>query len=102
MREEWAAAGLGRRILFVLAALYWIGMAILLVLGVASARSPYATGAIVGFYVAPLLIAAVVRGVYVLLSRRRPRPPFWSWWLLVIGAALGLILTIQRTVTALT
>jgi hypothetical protein len=60
MREEWAGAGLGRRVVFGL--------------------------------------AAVIRGGYVLLSRQRPRPRFWSWWLFVIGMVIGLLLAVQRAV----
>ena len=101
MREEWASAGTGRRVLFGLAAAYWIGFVVLFVVAVASARNSYDAGVLLGFYFTPLVFAAVIRGVYVLLSRRRPRPRFWSWWLLVIGAALGLILAVQRTVAAL-
>ena len=100
MREEWADAGIGRRILFALAALYWVAMLALLVIAAVNAGSSYEAGAALGFYFTPLLFAAVLRGAYVLFSRQRPRPRFWSWWLLVIGAALGLILTLQRAATA--
>ena len=101
MREEWTEAGLGRRILFVLAGLYWIGAAILFVEALMSAASSYDAGMALGFYSAPLLVAAVIRGAYVLLSGRRSRPRFWSWWLLVIGAALGLFMAFTRAASTI-
>jgi amino acid transporter len=96
MREEWAAAGHGKRILFGASALYWLAMVGLFVASLTSVRSSYDAGLALGFYFSPLLLAAVIRGAYVLLSRSRPRPRFRSWWLLVIGMALGIVATFQR------
>ncbi len=101
MRDEWAQAGLGRRMLFGLAAVYWIGVLVLFGAAVVTAGSAYESGLALGFYFTPLLFAAIGRGLYKLLSSRRPRPRFWSWWLLVIGAAIGLLLTIQRVAAAM-
>jgi 4-hydroxybenzoate polyprenyltransferase len=98
MREEWAAAGLGRRMLFGLAGLYWVAMLVLFVLAVLTSGVGYRAGVALGFYFTPLLLAAIFRGAYVLLSRRRPRPRFGSWWILVIGMIIGLILAVQRAV----
>jgi hypothetical protein len=96
MREEWAAAGLGRRAVFGLAGVYWVAMLVLFVLAALSGGSGYRAGVALGFYFTPLVLAAIVRGAYVLISRRRPRPRFWSWWILVIGMVIGLILAVQR------
>jgi chromate transport protein ChrA len=82
--------------LFVVSAVYWIGILLLLVISLTQAQGGYEAGRNLGFYLGPLIIAMVVRVVYVLVSRRRPRPPIWSWWVLVIGAALGVVLTFQR------
>lgn len=101
MRHEWADAGVGRRVLFGMTAFYWIGIAALFVANVVSASGGYEAGRITGFFFTPLLFAALVRAAYVLLSRRRPRPRFWSWWLFVIGMAIGLVLAVQRAVVAL-
>jgi hypothetical protein len=46
-------------------------------------------GQIAGGYFATLLLAAAVRGLYVLVRRRRV--PFWSPWLFVIAAVIGLM-----------
>lgn len=96
MRAEWAGASLVRRTLFVLSAVYWIGILLLLVISLTQAQGGYEAGRILGFYLGPLIIAIVVRVVYALVSRRRPRPSIMSWWVLVIGAALGVVLTFQR------
>lgn len=101
MRREWAEAGIGRRLMFGLAALYWIAMIALAVANVASAATGYDSGRILGFFFSPLLFAGVIRGIHVLLSRRRPRPRFWSWWILVIGMVIGLLLAVQRAAVAL-
>ena len=96
MRAEWSGASLARRALFVLSAVYWLGILALLIVSLTQAEGGYEAGQVVGFYASPLLISIVIRAVYALGSRRRPRPPIWSWWVLVIGAALGVVLTIQR------
>jgi uncharacterized membrane protein len=98
VRAEWAEASIGRRVIFALSAAYWLGMLFLLVLALPSSDSGAAAGRIVGFYLSPLILAIIVRLGYVLFSRRRPRPPIVSWWVLVIGAALGLLLGLQRAV----
>jgi hypothetical protein len=85
-----------RRTLFVVSAAYWLGILPLLGISLTQAQSGYEAGRIAGFYLGPLIIAIVIRVVYVVVSRRRPRPPIWSWWVLVIGAALGVLLTFQR------
>ena len=95
MRQEWAAAGLGRRIVFSFVAIYWIGMGILTVLNLPYAEDARQAGQIIGFFFAPLIIAVVVRGAYVLLTRAR----FWSSWIFIIGAGLGLMLAFQRVVS---
>ena len=101
MREEWAGAGLGRRVVFGLAGLYWVAMLVLFALAALAGGSGYRAGVALGFYFSPLLIAAIIRGGYVLVSRRRPRPRFRSWWLLVIGMVIGLLLAVQRAVVAM-
>ena len=101
MRAEWTEASIGRRVIFALAAAYWLGMLFLAVLALPSSDSGAEAGSIVGFYFSPLIIAFVVRIGYVVFSRRRPRPPVVSWWVLVIGAALGLLLGLQRAVATI-
>ena len=96
MRAEWSNASFARRALFVVSAAYWLGIVLLLVISLTQAQGGYEAGRVLGFYLGPLIIAIVIRVVYVLVSRRRPRPPIWSWWVLVIGAALGVVLTLQR------
>jgi hypothetical protein len=46
-------------------------------------------GYVAGGYVLTIVLAAVIRGVYYLVRRRQV--PFWSPWLLVIAAAVGLL-----------
>lgn len=101
MRAEWAEASVGRRILFALSGVYWGGMLVLLVLGVASGITGYEAGRLTGLYFAPLVLALVIRIGFVLLSRRRPRPRIISWWVLVIGALIGVVLALQRAVVLL-
>jgi hypothetical protein len=96
VREEWASTGVGRRIVFGLSALYWLAMVGLFGASLPAVDADYEAGRALGFFFTPLLLAAVVRAGYVLLSRSRPRPRFWSWWLLVIGAAIGIVLAVQR------
>lgn len=96
MRREWSEAGPSRRVVFVLAALYWLGQVAIFVANLPRADSGYEAGRLFGIVFGPLLFALVARGAYVVFSRRRPRPPLWSWWVLVIGALLSLILVFQR------
>ena len=98
MNVEWASAGWSRRLLFAVSALYWLLMLALFAANVLRADSGYQAGIVLGFYFTPLFLAAVIRAGYVLLSRRRPRPPFWSWWLFVTGAAIGVLVAVQRAV----
>ena len=100
MRTEWAETGAWSRSLFVIAAIYWTAMAVLFVLSLPVVRSGYELGLVFGFYFVPLAYALVIRVGYALLSRRRPRPRIRSWWVLVIGALLGLLITTARVTTA--
>jgi chromate transport protein ChrA len=96
VRAEWSNASRARRALFALSAAYWLAILLLIVISLTQAQGGYEAGRILGLYLGPLIIAIVIRMVYVLVSRGRPRPPIWSWWVLVIGAALGVALTFQR------
>lgn len=96
MRSEWAEAGWGSRSLFVIAAIYWAAVAVLLLLSLPLARNANEIALVIGFYVVPLAYALAFRGIYVAFSRRRPRPRLWSWWLLVLGALLGILITVAR------
>ena len=87
--------------IFALSAAYWVGMLVLLALALPSSDGGREAGRIVGFFFTPLLFAIVLRVGYVLLSRRRPRPRVLSWWVLVIGAAIGLLLGLQRAVATI-
>ena len=96
MRAEWQDAGWGVRTVFFIAAAYWTAMLLLTVLSLPLARSVYEVILIVGFYLVPLLYAFVGRLAWVAFTRRRPRPRPWSWWVLVIGALLGILITVAR------
>lgn len=96
MRREWSEAGWWSRSLFAIGATYWAAMLALFVLSLPLARDVLEIGLVLGFYFVPLAYAVVVRGLYVALSRRRPRPRLRSWWLLVIGALLGILVTVAR------
>lgn len=102
MGAEWAGAGWGRRSVFVIAALYWAAMLVLVVLSLALARSAGEITLVLGFYLVPLVYALTIRLGYVALSSRRPRPRVRSWWVLVIGALLGILITVARTTVPLT
>jgi hypothetical protein len=85
-----AAAAPKRRQLW----LAWIGAgALWLLLGFKlspdAASGSEQAGYVTGGYVLTLVVAAVIRGVYYLVRRRQV--PFWSPWLLVIAAAIGLL-----------
>jgi len=96
MRAEWEAAGWGVRTVFAIAALYWLAMALLFLLSLRFVGSLGEIGVVGGFYFVPLFYAAIIRLVYSVLSRRDPPPRIWSWWLLVIGALLGMLITVAR------
>lgn len=96
MGDEWQEAGWGRRTLFVIAALYWLAMLGLAVISLPLARSVEEITLVLGFYLVPLLYALIVRLAFVALSSRRPRPRILSWWVLVIGALLGILVTVAR------
>jgi drug/metabolite transporter (DMT)-like permease len=96
MRTEWAEAGTWSRSLFVIAAIYWAAMFVLFALSLPVARNGYEVGLVFGFYFVPLAYALLIRVGYALLSRRRPRPRIRSWWVLVVGALLGLLITAAR------
>lgn len=99
MRTEWANAGAWSRSLFVIAAIYWTAMALLFLVSLPVVRNGYELGLVFGFYFVPLGYALVIRVAHSLLSRRRPRPRIRSWWVLVIGALLGLLITTARVTT---
>lgn len=96
MGPEWQEAGWGRRTVFVIAALYWVAMLGLAVISLPVARSAEEITVVLGFYLVPLLYALLVRAAFVALSARRPRPRVRSWWVLVIGALLGILVTVAR------
>lgn len=96
MGAEWAGAGTGRRTVFVIAALYWMVMLALAVASLPAVGSAAEVTLVLGFYLVPLLYALIIRLVYVAISSRRPRPRVWSWWVLVIGALLGILVTVAR------
>jgi hypothetical protein len=93
MRSEWAAAGWGSRSGFALASLYWLAMLVLFLFSLRFANGAGELLEITGFYFVPLLYAGLIRGGLVLVT---PRRRFWSWWLLVIGALIGILVTIAR------
>lgn len=96
MRTEWENAGWGLRTAFAIAALYWMAMVALAVASLPAARSAAEITLVLGFYLVPLLYALVLRLAYVGLSRRRPRPRVRSWWVIVFGALLGILVTVAR------
>lgn len=51
------------------------------------------TGKVLGAGVVPLVVAIVVRLLYVHVLRRRDSLPFWSPWVFAMAAVLGLFLT---------
>lgn len=99
MGAEWAEADWGRRTVFVIAILYWLAMLALVLLSLPLARSAGEITLVLGFYLVPLVYALIIRLGYVALSRRRPRPRVRSWWVLVIGALLGILITVARMTT---
>ena len=96
MGIEWQEAGWGQRTVFVIATLYWMVMLALAVASLPAARSAAEITLVLGFYLVPLLYALVLRVAYVAVSRRRPRPRVRSWWVLVVGALLGILVTVAR------
>jgi len=96
MGAEWAEAGWGRRTVFVIAAIYWMTMVALAVATLPAARSAAEITLVIGFYLVPLLYALIVRLAFLAISSRRPRPRVRSWWVLVIGALLGILITAAR------
>ena len=96
MGAEWAEAGWGRRTVFVIATLYWVTMLGLAVISLPLARNAEELTLVLGFYLVPLLYALIIRVAFVALSSRRPRPRVRSWWVLVIGALLGILVTVAR------
>jgi 4-hydroxybenzoate polyprenyltransferase len=96
MGIEWQEAGWGQRTVFVIAAIYWMAMLALAVASLPAARSAAEITLVLGFYLVPLLYALVIRVAYVAVSRRRPRPRVRSWWVLVVGALLGILVTVAR------
>jgi 4-hydroxybenzoate polyprenyltransferase len=96
MGIEWQEAGWGQRTVFVIAATYWMAMLALAVASLPAARSAAEITLVLGFYLVPLLYALVIRVAYVAVSRRRPRPRVRSWWVLVVGALLGILVTVAR------
>ena len=96
MGAEWQEAGWGRRTVFVIAAVYWMAILALAVASMPAARSAAEITLVLGFYLVPLLYALIIRLVYVAVSSRRPRPRVRSWWVLVIGALLGILVTVAR------
>jgi amino acid permease len=91
MRQEWSEAGPGQRIVFGLAAAYWLLIVVLAIAAIVNAGSGERAGFVLGTVLSPLLLALIARAAYAFLSRRRPRPRVWSWWILVIGAAISLV-----------
>lgn len=96
MGAEWQEAGWGRRTVFVIATFYWVAMLGLAVASLPLARSAEEVTLVLGFYLVPLLYALIIRLAFVALSARRPRPRVRSWWVLVIGALLGILVTVAR------
>lgn len=102
MGAEWQDAGWGQRTVFVIAATYWMAMLALAVASVPAARSAAEITLVLGFYLVPLLYALIGRLAFVALSSRRPRPRVGSWWILVIGALLGILVTVARITVPMT
>jgi hypothetical protein len=94
MLREWDGAGWGSRTVFVIAALYWATMVVLFLFSLRFAGSVGEIVEIAGFYFVPLLYAIVLRAASVAFLPRSRR--FWSWWLLVIGAVTGILVTVSR------
>lgn len=102
MGAEWQEAGWGRRTVFVIAALYWMVMLALAVASLPGVGSAAEVTLVLGFYLVPLLYAFLLRAAFVALSARRPRPRLRSWWVLVIGALLGILITVARITVPMT
>lgn len=102
MGAEWAEAGWGRRTVFVTATLYWVAMLALAIVSLPATRSAEEITLVLGFYLVPLLYALIIRLAFVAVSSRRPRPRVRSWWVLVIGALLGILVTVARITVPMT
>lgn len=96
MNAEWQDAGWGQRTVFVIAALYWMVMLALAIASLPAVGSAAEVTLVLGFYLVPLLYAFLLRAAYVALFPRRPRPRLRSWWVLVVGALLGILVTVAR------
>jgi hypothetical protein len=94
MLAEWEEAGWGSRTAFVIAALYWAAMVALFLFSLRFAGTVGEIVEIAGFYFVPLVYAMVLRAASVAFLRRSRG--FWSWWLLVIGAVVGILVTVSR------
>lgn len=95
--REWAEAGWGSRTVFVIAVLYWLATLALFLATLPAVRNGYELWLIVGFYFVPLLYALILRAAYVFVRRGPRRPAIVSWWVLVIGALLSILVTVART-----
>ena len=97
LRREWADAGLAARSVFVIAAIYWLLAVLITILTLPRVRNAYELVLVIGFYFVPLLYAVVLRAVYVFVRRGPRRPPLVSWWVLVLGALLAILVSVART-----
>lgn len=84
-----------RWLLYVAPALVW------LLLSIPNAELPGESGAesagrVVGAAVVPLLVALLLRALYVKVLARRRQRPVWSPWIFVIAAALALLVACGR------